>query len=185
MNNLQNILKNCLRQDRVSQKFLYEHFYSYALKIAYRYCNNYEISVSVTNDAFIKMFKSLHLFNGQSDNIENSFTAWLRRIVVNKAIDQLRLQENKHHFLDINENDFEIVDNDYADTQIMYKEMMQYLQKLPQQHQLVFNLYVIDGYTHNEIAKLLQISEGTSKSHLFRAKQALQKMLTSFFEINK
>lgn len=185
MDNLHTILKNCLKQDRASQKLLYEYFYNYALKIAYRYCNSYDIAVSVTNDAFINVFKFLHQFDGNDENVENSFIAWLRRIVVNKAIDYLRLHENEQNFLSIDERDFEIEDSEYADTQLMYKEMIQYLQKLPKHHQLVFNLYVIDGYTHSEISKILQIPEGTSKSHLHRAKETLQKMLTSFFETNK
>ncbi len=180
------ILKKCLEQDRISQKWVYENYYAFALKIAYRYSNSYDEAVSIVNDSFVNVFKSLHHILGNDETTMGKiFLGWLRKTVVNKALDSIRANKNKHIFEAIEDDMMDIADNESADTLLLYKEMIIFLKELPEHHRIVFNMYVIDGYTHSEIATILGISEGTSKSHLFRAKQTLQKQLTSFFEINK
>lgn len=188
MNTLTSILQQCQKSNRVYQKKLYENYYPYTLKVAYRYNDSYDVATTTVNDSFVSIFKSIHQFKIDCNNIEleKRFLGWIRKIVINKSLDYIRSQTNKIIFNSIDENNFEIEDNSTnADTLLLYKEMMIFLKHLPQHHQLVFNLYVIDGYTHNEIASMLNITEGTSKSHLFRAKQTLQLQLTSFFEINR
>jgi RNA polymerase sigma-70 factor (ECF subfamily) len=129
------------------------------------------------------MFKSLHQFNlnDTEQAVESRFKGWLSRIIINKAIDNYRSNSNKIVFQNFESDVYDVVDeSSNADTLLMYKEMMQYLKELPMNYQLVFNMHVIDGYTHNEIAKILNINEGTSKSNLFRAKQMLQEKLSVF-----
>ena len=183
MDSIQLILKKCLKQDRVSQQWVYDNYYAYTLKIAFRYCNSYHEATSIVNDSFVKMFKSLHQFNlnDSEQALEARFKGWLSRMVINKAIDHYRSNSNKIVFQNIDDDVYEIADeSSNADTLLMYKEMMQYLKALPMNYQLVFNMHVIDGYTHAEIAKILGMNEGTSKSNLFRAKQMLQEKLSVF-----
>ena len=182
------ILQKCLKQDRNSQRWVYENYYAYALKIAFRYCELYDDAASVVNDSFVNVFKSLHQFSlkDTENAVELRFKGWLRKTVINKSIDKYRSSSNSLTFQNVKEEVYEIADksND-ADTLLLYKEMIAYLKNIPFMYQLVFNLYVIDGYTHSEIAAMLKISEGTSKSNLSRARQMLQKQLTIFFETNK
>lgn len=183
MKSIQVILKKCLIQDRTSQQWLYENYYAHALKIAFRYCDSYYEATCIVNDAFVKMFKSLHQFNlnDPEQATEARFKGWLSRIVINKAIDYYRSNNYKIVFQNIEEAVYEISDeSSNADSVLMYKEMIQYLKELPMNYQLVFNMHVIDGYTHAEIATILNMNEGTSKSNLYRAKQMLQKKLSVF-----
>lgn len=188
MNSFLNILKKCLNQDRISQKWVYEHYYVYALKIAYRYNDTHEDANIIVNDSFVKLFKSMDQFklDTNQQTTENRFKGWLGKIIINKSIDKFRSLQNKMEFQSFEKDTYEIIDNSTkSDTLILYKEMIEYLKELPLMYQLVFNMHVIDGYTHFEIATMLEITEGTSKSNLFRAKQILQKKLSVFFEFNK
>jgi RNA polymerase sigma-70 factor (ECF subfamily) len=129
------------------------------------------------------MFKSLHQFNlnDTEQAVESRFKGWLVRIVINKAIDHYRSNSNKIVFQNFESDVYEVADeSSNAETILMYKEMIQYLKELPMNYQLVFNMHVIDGYTHAEIATILNMNEGTSKSNLFRAKQMLQEKLSVF-----
>lgn len=188
MNSISSILKKCLKQDRISQQWLYQNYYAYSLKVAFRYCIVYDDAVNIVNDSFVNIFKSLHQFNLNDTEhaIEKRFTGWLRKTLINKALDRYRSNINNLDFQDIDDDVYEISgDNTQADTLLLYNEMIVFLKRLPALYQLVFNMHVIDGYTHPEIATMLHISEGTSKSYLHRAKQILQVQLTTFFEINR
>ncbi len=183
MKSIQFILKKCLKKDRISQQWIYENFYAYTLKVAFRYCDSYQDVTSIVNDSFVKMFTSLHQFNlnDTEQATEARFRGWLGRMVINKAIDNYRSNSNKIVFQNFEDDVYEIADeSSNAETILMYKEMMQYLKELPLNYQLVFNMHVIDGYTHKEIATILNMNEGTSKSNLHRAKQMLQEKLSVF-----
>ncbi|MDP1844700.1 MAG: RNA polymerase sigma factor [Sediminibacterium sp.] len=188
MNSLQTIFKNCLKSDRNSQRNLYEAYYKYALKIAFRYVKNYEDAMTVTNDSFVKAFKHLNQFE-IADNrtvLEMRFMGWLKRIVINTCIDELRKKQQAFSVEEIEDEYFDIpVTGEQADSAIMYKELIGHLKELPPAYNKVFNLYVIDGYNHAEIADLLKITVGTSKSNLHRAKEILQKKVAEFFETKK
>jgi RNA polymerase sigma-70 factor (ECF subfamily) len=183
LKSIQLILKKCLKKDRISQQWIYENFYAYALKIAFRYSDSYQDAANVVNDSFVKMYTSLHQFNlnDTEQATEARFKGWLVRIVINKGIDHYRSNSNKIVFQNFEDDVYEIVDeSSNAETLLMYKEMIQYLKELPINYQLVFNMHVIDGYTHAEIATILNMNEGTSKSNLYRAKQMLQEKLSVF-----
>ena len=173
------ILEGCVRSDVKYQKVLYERYYGYAFKIVFRYIYRYEKVPDIVNDGFVKLFKGLKTFNKwESTNLEASFLSWLKRIVINTAIDELRRNNMMPEIGNIEEAVWDHVpDAASADQMLRYKELIAEVKKLPPAYRTVFNMYVIDGYDHQEIAAHLGISVGTSKSNLFKAKVYLQKLL--------
>ena len=149
---------------------------------------DYQEAVSVTNDSFVKAFLNLKQFeiDNNSQILELRFRGWLRRITVNESIDQIRKRNRKTTFQPLNEEDW--IDKkatDQTDTNLLYKELLCFMKELPPSYQKVFNLFVIDGYSHAEISIMLNISVGTSKSNLSRAKDLLQNRIVEFFETTK
>jgi RNA polymerase sigma-70 factor (ECF subfamily) len=188
LDSLEHIIRKCLKSDRKCQQWIYEHYYGYALKIAYRYMEDYQEAVSVTNDSFVKAFLHLKQFeiDANSQILELRFRGWLRRITVNESIDQIRKRNRDIQFEPFNQDDWmDKVSEEKADAKLLYKELIKYMKELPPSYQKVFNLYVIDGFSHAEIAIMLEISVGTSKSNLSRAKDFLQNKIVEFFETKK
>lgn len=175
-----NLIEGCVGNDEKSQKVFYEKYLGFVLKTVYRYVNTYESASEVSNDAFIKIFRSFIKFEYKNaTNPEMLLMAWMRRIVVNTAIDYLRVsqaQKRYHPITELNENHYEaaIVN---SEEKLLYKELIELIKKLSPSYRAVFNMYIIDGYTHQEISKALGISIGTSKSNLARARAILQKYL--------
>jgi len=175
---LNDIVKGCINAGRQSQKELYKLYYGFAISICMRYCNAYDDAVEVVNDGFLKIFKSIASFYPRNDNYEASLMAWMKSIMVHTAIDHYRKRKNDHLVNDIEETHYEMTDtSESAIDRITYKEIMAILQKLSPVYRTVFNLYVIDGFKHEEIAEQLKISVGTSKSNLSKARANIQKML--------
>ncbi|MGQ0828621.1 MAG: RNA polymerase sigma factor [Bacteroidota bacterium] len=173
------IIKGCLKNDRASQKALYERFYSKMLGVCLRYSKNSDEAKDILHEGFLKVFNGLKKFNATG-----SFEGWVRRIIVNTAIDQLR--KNKQNYLIVstvyaNEKAsgmaVEEINEDELLSHINQEEILKAVQKLTPAYRTVFNLYVVEEYTHREIAELLDISEGTSKSNLSKAKFNLKKNL--------
>lgn len=158
---------------------LYEQFYGYSLKVVFRYIYKYESAVDVVNDGYVKLFRNLTAF--KCDNEEDTqkvFMGWLRRIMVNTAIDELRRQNMMPDIGVIPEDVWEEPDKSgNADQAVLYKELISQVKRLPPSYRVVFNMYVIDGFTHQEIADQLGISVGTSKSSLSKARIHLQKYI--------
>ena len=132
--------------------------------------------MEIVNDGFIKIFSKL---DKHSD--EYSFKSWLRRIMINAAIDYYRKNEKHYHSVDISYVKSESIDESALD-RLSTQEIMSAVQELPPSYRMVFNLYVVEGYKHNEIAELLNISSGTSKSNLAVARSKLQRMLINRVE---
>jgi RNA polymerase sigma-70 factor (ECF subfamily) len=145
----------------------------------FRYIYRYDKAVDVVNDGFVKVFRNFSKFEFRdTENIEMILMGWMRMIMINTAIDQLR----KNNFLpeigDISETIWLHEDKSQSSDQaLMYKELVKEIKKLPPSYRTVFNLYVIDGFTHQEIANQLGISVGTSKSNLSKARVLLQKII--------
>ena len=169
---MQLLIQGCKQNDRESQRLLYQHYYGYAMSICARYCRSLEESKEIVNDGFMKVFKKL-----DQHETESSFKAWLRRIMINASIDHYRKEVKHYHQSGLSpEVSYEAVHNTALDD-LSYTELIGMIQRLSPGYRAVFNLYVIDGFTHQEIGKILGISEGTSKSNLMKARDNLKKML--------
>lgn len=168
---MQLLLEGCRQNNRESQRLLYQHYYSYAMSICLRYCRSADGAKEILNDGFLKVFKKIDQYNP-----DTSFKAWLRRIMINTAIDFYR-REAKHNYHEDIENTSLKSDQPEVIGQLSYEELINMIQRLPPAYRAVFNLHVIDGYSHEEIGLILEISEGTSKSNLMKARISLRKML--------
>lgn len=168
---IKKLIQGCIRSERDSQKALYKHFYSFAMAICLRYANNRLDAAGILNDGFFKAFT--HISKYEADK---AFMPWLGRIITNTAIDYYRTNLKFTDHLDISEHE-NIAQVSSVYDQLNYNDLLALVQKLSPAYRTVFNLYAIDGYTHEEIGEMLNISIGTSKSNLFKARQKLQEML--------
>ena len=172
------IVNGCINAGRESQKEFYKLYYGFSMSICLRYCDNYDDAMEVVNDGFLKVFKSIGTFVARNNNYEASLLAWMKSILVHTAIDHYRKRKNNRLFNEIETHHYETPDTEQsAIDKMAYKEIMAILQKLSPVYRTVFNLYVIDGFKHEEIAERLKISVGTSKSNLSKARANIQKML--------
>lgn len=167
-----NLLDACLKNDRQNQEMFYQHFYPYAMSICLRYTKDRSEATEVMNDGFLKVFTKLKLYDRTK-----SLKGWIRRIMINTAIDLYRHESRFASDSDQLESAEEIPTQEATISSLSYKEIIKEIQELTPGYRTVFNLYVMDGYTHEEIARKLHISVGTSKSNLSRAKTILQKRL--------
>jgi RNA polymerase sigma-70 factor (ECF subfamily) len=179
---IKEIVSGCLRNDRKSQEQIFKLFYGKMLGVCMRYTNDRDTAQEIVQDSFIKVFEKLKSFDNSG-----SFEGWIKRVVVNTAIDYIR-KSKKDPFLTDNDNDFRLggVDPTIESEELELKDekaeiIMEAIQKLSPGYRAVFNLYVIDDYSHKEIAETLGISEGTSKSNLSKARVNIQKMVESKF----
>ncbi len=166
----QELIQQCKNGDLKHLEMLYKHFYGYAMGIALRYSNNRDDALEVANDAFIKAFGGLKNFEG-----DKPFKAWLRRIVVNTAIDKQR-REQKHKSEDLEKAEY-IASPANIIEQLNANDILRLLAGLPRIHRTVFNLYEIDGYSHDEIGVILNIPTSSSRVYLTRAKEKLRELL--------
>lgn len=172
-------MKGCAENESNSQKIFYGWYLGYALKIAFRYVRSYENAANAANDGFIRIFRGLKNFEIKDpENIERILMSWIKKIVINVSIDYMRkenlLAEHKYELENIW---VQQSSSNEGENQLAYKELIGLVKKLSPAYRAVFNLHVIDGYTHQEIADMLGISPGTSKSNLAKAKTFLQKFL--------
>jgi RNA polymerase sigma-70 factor (ECF subfamily) len=177
LDNLRDLIDACAKNNSASQKLLYERYYGYALKIVFRYVYRYERAVDVVNDGFVKVLKNMGRFiTDDIDHLEQRFMGWMKKIMINAAIDELRRNSMCAEIGGIPEHLWETEDRSLsADQAILYKELITLVKQLPPAYRAVFNMVVIDGLSHHEVADILDISVGTSKSNLSRARVLLQK----------
>lgn len=165
------LIQGCLQQDREAQRKLYRNFYGYAMSICVRYSKSNEEAHEVLNDGFMKVFTKIEKYD-----TEKSFKGWVRRVMINTALDNYRRNYKHYHHRDLEEAEQETT-TETITHQLSHADLMQLVQRLSPGYRAVFNLYAIDGYTHEEISELLGISVGTSKSNLSKARANLQAML--------
>lgn len=163
------IIKGCIVGERKAQQTLYSRYSPKMFAICLRYAKDYHSAEDILQEGFIKVFKYIGNFRR-----EGSFEGWLRRIFVNTAIEHLRKAVNMYSIVDSEDKPIDIVDESIFD-RLDEQDLLDMVQSLSPGYRTVFNLYVVEGYSHKEIGKLLSISEGTSKSQLARARQLLQK----------
>lgn len=166
------ILKGCRKRRRESQKELYEMFYAYGMSITLRYADSRDEAVQILNDAFMKVFENIRKYNEHEP-----FKPWLRQIIVNTAINHFHKNKRIRGLEFLEESGDELSTGESIISGINYNEIIELVQRLTPAYRTVFNLYVIEGYKHDEIADKLEISVGTSKSNLSKAKRNLRTML--------
>jgi len=184
LESLHKLIRGCIEKDYKCQRAFYEHYYGFALKTVFRYIYKYEKATDIVNDGFVKIFNSLEKFQLAKQNIdtEKILMGWMKRILINTAIDELRRQQAMPEIGELPDYIWEEMDRSQnADQMILYKELIWEVKRLPPSYRNVFNMFVIDGFSHNEIAYVLGISEGTSKSALAKAKMHLKKFLENRF----
>src|SRR5258705_9772021 len=171
-------IERCALNNRESQKKIYSSFYSYAMAVCDKYSSNQDDAVEILNDGFLKIFKEIHRYKPTYTDVVSSFKGWLGKIMVYTAIDHFR-KNRKHEFtVDLDNEIIQVsADREGALERISYKEIIRSVQDLTPGYRTVFNLFVIEGFTHEEISEQLGISIGTSKSNLAKARRQLQKIL--------
>jgi RNA polymerase sigma factor (sigma-70 family) len=169
---LEKMIEGCIQKDKRSQKKLYETFSSKMYAVCLRYMNNREEAQDVLQEGFIKIYTKIGTYK-----FDGVFEGWMRRVFVNTALEQLRSKRRKfeERFED-SHNALNAVENE-AVQKIDTAEIMKALRQLATGYRTVFNLYVIEGYSHAEIAEKLGMSEATSKSQLSRARVILQRLI--------
>jgi RNA polymerase sigma factor (sigma-70 family) len=166
---VKNILAGCIAGNRNCQSDLYKLFSPRMMIVCLRYSKNSEEAEEILQDGFIRVFKFISQFKN-----EGSFEGWIRKIMVNCALQKLRSQINLRPVISLNSTLHDEVYEETILANISGKEMMQMVQALSPAYRMVFNLYHFEGYKHREIAGLLGVEEGTSKSNLAQAKRILQ-----------
>ena len=167
-NDLKKVLKKAAKGHKQSQLRVYEDYYGYCMSVALRFSESRDEACEIVHDAFLKAFNKL-----DSLTSADSFKPWLRRIVVNTALDYYRKNINQVHHLDVIEHDTVSLDEN-ALQQLSAEDIYSAIAQLPNAYRMVFTLYAIEGFKHEEIANQLGISTGTSKSNLSKARAKLQ-----------
>lgn len=165
------LLQYCIKGQRVHQEIFYKKYASKMFGICLGYANDRDQAKDILQDGFIKIFASIENYNNNG-----SLEGWVRRIIVNTAIDYYRKSIKQLNNVDIEEA--ENMDGETSILENIYeKELLSLIQKLPEGSRIIFNLFVIEGYSHLEISELLNISQGTSKSQFSRARLLLKEMI--------
>ncbi len=169
---INNIISGCITNDRQAQEKLYKAYYRAMINLCLRYTKNNSDAVEVLNNGFLKVFKNIQRF----DAAKATVYTWIRKIVINSCLDFIQAKQSlKRHHEIIEEQQIHIP------AEIIQKmdatELLQLVRQLPPATRAVFNLFIVEGYSHKEIAALLTISEGTSKWHLSDARKQLQQMI--------
>ncbi|SMO56137.1 RNA polymerase sigma factor [Solitalea koreensis] len=173
------LINGCIKQDRQSQKMLYKVFYGFAMSICLRYASNQYEASEIINEGFFKLFTNMNKYDP-----ERPFKAWLSKIMHNVSIDYYRSNFKTSIMDDLERAEF-VTNEASIESKLAYEDLLALIQQLPPAYRTVFNLFAIDGYSHDEIANMLNISSGTSKSNLFKARQKLQKMLMELSKKNE
>ena len=175
---LKRLITGCVNGNQTSQLHLYQHFYSYAMGVCLPYTKTRQEALEVLNDGFLKVFKKIDRYNPDFE-----FKPWLRRILINASIDYYRkYHKNQHEQAVYNARQSSATHN-LALENLAYEDLINVMQTLPPSYRMVFNLFVIEGLPHKEIAERLGISEGTSKSNLLKARAKIQVILERSHDI--
>lgn len=163
---VEELIEKCLKNNREAQKELYNTYKDKLFVLCLKYCANREDAQDVLQDAFVEIFQNISNFQNKG-----SFEGWIKKIAINQSITKYK-KSIKNVSMDTDFKEEEEIELDVL--KITSEEILKAIQELPNQYRLVFNLYFLDELSHKEIAEMLHISEGTSKSNLHRAKQFLQ-----------
>jgi len=171
----ENIIKGCVSGKKEAQEALYKKYSGKMFGLCLRYTKDYSAAEDVLQDGFIKVLTNISSYKGKG-----SIEGWIRRIMINTALERYRKQFQMYS---ISENEEVNTKLEYSDVinEISAKDLLKLVQELPPAYKMVFNLYAIDGFSHKEISEKLDISIGTSKSNLSRARKILQTKVEKHF----
>ncbi len=181
MSEIKNIINGCLKGNRRDQELLYRRHAAKLYAVCLQYSGNDEEARDILQEGFIKIFENLAYYKH-----EGSFEGWIRRIMVNTALEKYRSRHNLYRIDDIDdipEPDADPDNEDYSGLEAV--DLIEIIRELPPKYRMVFNLFAIEGYSHKEISKMVNISEGTSKSNLSRARMILQRRVGSYTGLKK
>ena len=168
--NEQDLIDGCRKKNPQCQKLLFNTFAPKMLGVCRRYVDNIETAEDVLQEGFIKVFQKLHTYTG-----EGAFGGWVRRVFVTTALEYLRQNKAMRFNVSIDEgNDIQTDPGLSVLSRLTVEDLMKCVSELPTGYRTIFNLYAIEGYSHQEIAKMLDIKENSSQSQLARARKALQ-----------
>lgn len=170
---LKKLIHQCKQQDRKAQAELYRLYSAKLFTLCLKYSGGYQQAQDLLQDGFVKIFVNIDQFKGKG-----SFEGWMTRIIINTA---LKRRKKQGLYLSILEDYPDEQPEDLDEETLSLEFLIKIIQELPEAYRLVFNLYVMEGHSHKEIAEMLQISEGTSKSNLARARMKLRESIKSHF----
>jgi RNA polymerase sigma factor (sigma-70 family) len=170
------LVRDCLAKKPEAQKQLYGHFSESMLGICYRYTKSLKDAEDVLQEGFVKVFRNLHQFKH-----EGELGAWVRRIMVNTALNFLKRNRKYQDEMFFTEEYMHPVTDDDPQLHLNAKELADLIRQLPSGYQTIFNLYAVEGYSHIEIGEMLGISDGTSRSQYARARALLATWITKHF----
>ena len=169
---LQRMVDGCLQYDRKSQELLYKKLYAFAMKICLRYADNQYEASEILNEGFFKAFTNIDKYDQQ-----RPFLAWLSKIMYHACIDYYRSNLKWTRLVGLEKSEHKAGDPG-VEHKLDYEDLLALIQRLPPAYRIVFNLYAVDGFSHEEIAAMTGISASTSRSNLHKARQKLQQMLS-------
>lgn len=170
---LEQLIKNCVKQNAEAQSQLYKQYASKLFSLCLKYSKNYAEAEDNLHDAFITIFNKIGQYNNKG-----SFEGWLKRIAINTTLQGYRKDVGVYDI--VNEGQIEDVTVAIDDEDVNIDFLLNIIQELPDRYRLIFNLYVLDGYSHVEISELINISTGTSKSNLARARLILKEKIEAY-----
>jgi RNA polymerase sigma factor (sigma-70 family) len=177
---LERLIQGCRDGQRSSQKRIYDLYAPKMLILCLRYCENQQEAEEVLQDGFLQLFRCIRQFKGMG-----TFEGWMRKIMINSALMRYRTNQNVLRMVSLTEDhQYLSAGNDFME-RLTEKELIILIQKLPPAYRMVFNLYVFEGLKHKEIALLLNITEGTSKSNLSDARAHLKRSLANNYKVAK
>ncbi|MFC4871208.1 RNA polymerase sigma factor [Negadavirga shengliensis] len=171
------LIQEAKNGDPRSLERLYKHFYGYAMSIALRYSGNREEACEIVNDSFMKVFDNIEQFS-----VGNSFKGWFRKILINTSVDYYRKNFKYNSTLDIEKATAETYDPNVID-ELSQKDILYLLGQLPEVLRIIFNMYEIEGYKHDEISERLGIPSSTCRTYLARAKEKLREKVIALNHI--
>ncbi len=164
------LVEGCIRNDRYSQELLYRQHFDTMIRMCMKYTEDREIAMEIVNNGFLRVFKKLHTFS-----FKGSLQGWIRKLVYHSLSEYFKKHSKYLQFIVLEDRDTSI--NEHALSKIYVEDLLKLIDELPPATKEVFRLFAIEGFTHNEIAARVSISEGTSKWHLSAARKRLKQLI--------
>lgn len=178
---LEDLIAQCKQQDRQAQSLLYKRYSDVLFGQCLKYAANYEEAKDHMQDSFITIFSKINQYKGKG-----SFEGWMKRIAINTVLQSYRKKREvplqREELIKAKEKELSIDIEEITNTDLPLSFLLTIVRELPEQYRLVFNMYALDGFSHKEIAAMLDIAEGTSKSNLYRARANLAKRVKEYKE---